>query len=484
MQIKLYNSLSQKVQPFKPLYGDEVKLYSCGPTVYSYAHIGNMRSFLFADLLQRVLRIVGGYKVQWVMNITNIDDKTIRDSAKGSGAWKPEMGFQTNDPKENLKLFTEFYFEEFIKDIEALGIRSSDLFDMPKATEYIAHMQDLIRRIIDNGYAYVSKGSVYFDVTKWRNSDIYGKLKKIDFENFKPGERVDSDEYEKETAHDFVIWKGRKDGEPFWNFSVYGMPCPGRPGWHIECSAMEYEILGIPFDIHTGGVDLKFPHHEDEIAQSKAGYGVDPNNFWCHNEFLEVEGKKMSKSAGNFFTLRDLINKGIDPLDIRYSMLSTHYGTKFNFTFDGIKAAKKARHRVQDYIYDLHEDVDGDEFIEVNMLREEVFGHLSDDLHTPKALAAVFTFINDNPANELSQISKKALIEFFRDLNNIFSVWTITSRASIVEEIPSEVKELAERRFKAKADQEWALADELRDRIQDLGYIIKDNKYNYELIKI
>ena len=196
------------------------------------------------------------------------------------------------------------------------------MFEVPKATDYIPHMQNLIKKIYEKGLAYEAGGSVYFDVAKWRKIDIYGRLKKLDFDNMKANLRVDSDQYEREQVSDFVLWKAKKDGEPFWNYTLDSMKLPGRPGWHIECSAMEYELLGLPFDIHTGGIDLQFPHHEDEIAQSKAGYGVDPTLFWCHNEFLEVEGEKMSKSKGNFYTINDLIAKGIDPLDIRYEMIA------------------------------------------------------------------------------------------------------------------------------------------------------------------
>ncbi len=485
IQILLNNSLTKSVEPFKPLEGNTVRIYSCGPTVYNYAHIGNMRAFLFADLLQRVLRIVGGYDVKWVMNITNIDDKTIRDSSPGSSGWKSDMGTQTDNPKENLFKFTEFYEKCFFEDIEKLGIKIDDFYSLPRATEYMPYMQELIEKIIGNGYAYVSEGSVYFNVNKWREKGTYGRLYNIDFENFRAGARIDADQYEREDVNDFVLWKHRKPGEPFWEFEINGENCDGRPGWHIECSAMEKELLGLPFDIHTGGIDLKFPHHEDEIAQSHAGYGIDPTAFWCHNEFLEVEGQKMSKSLGNFFTLRDLTAKGIDPLDIRFAMLSAHYGSTYNFTFDGIKAARKARFRLQDYIYELYE-TGRDEFNDKNAitnLKDEVFKNLADDLHTPKAIASLFTFINSNPASTLDSEARKSAIEFFGELNKIFAVWDIGERTTEVEIIPPDITELAEQRLKAKSEKNFALADSLRKKIIDEGYTVKDTKDSYVIEK-
>ncbi|OGU11097.1 MAG: cysteine--tRNA ligase [Ignavibacteria bacterium GWB2_35_12] len=485
MQIYLYNSLTKTIEPFKPLEGNTVRMYSCGPTVYNFAHIGNMRAFLFADLLQRVLRTIGAYNVKWVMNITNIDDKTIRDSAPGSTAWLPEMGSQTDNLMDNLLKFTQYFEKSFLEDISKLGIRLEHFFSMPKATEFIPQMQELIRRIIKNGIAYISEGSVYFNVSEWRKKDTYGKLYKIDFENFRAGARIDADQYEREDANDFALWKYKKPDEPFWEFEVDGIICDGRPGWHIECSTMEKELLGLPFDIHTGGVDLKFPHHEDEIAQSKAGYGVEPNAFWCHNEFLEVEGQKMSKSLGNYFTLRDLLEKGIDPLDIRIAMLSAHYGSTYNFTFDGINSARKARFRIQDYIYDLHQTTNGS-FINTDVLNEmksEVFTSLATDLHTPKALASVFTFINDNPANTLNEEARKSALEFFTKLNNIFDVWKIEPRPVEVVNIPIEITDLAEQRLKAKMSKNFAEADELRQKIIDAGYYIQDSENGYRLGK-
>jgi cysteinyl-tRNA synthetase len=482
MEILLKNSLSRKIEAFKPLENNTVRMYSCGPTVYNYAHIGNMRAFLFADLLQRVLKVVGGHEVRWVMNITNIDDKTIRDSAPGSTEWREEMGLQSADSLSNLIKFTKFFEDSFLEDINALGIRTEDFFAMPKATDFIESMQELIKTIINKGLAYISEGSIYFNVAEWRKVDTYGRLKNIDFDNFRSGVRIDADQYDREQVNDFALWKAYKTDEPYWDFEIDGVNHPGRPGWHIECSAMEKELLGLPFDIHTGGIDLQFPHHEDEIAQSKAGYGVDPTVFWCHNEFLEVEGEKMSKSKGNFFTLRDLLNKGIDPVDIRFAMLSAHYASTFNFTIDGVAAARKARNRVQDYIYGLFDNnLNGDRIINSDLLKEQVYAELGNDLHTPKALAKLFSFINDNPVNEIAEASKKGLINFFNDLNNIFDAWLIEEKVNL---IPVEIIDLAEQRILAKKNKDFKMADELRSKISDAGYIIKDAKDSFSIEKI
>jgi len=485
MQINLYNSLVNSIQLFSPLKDNTVRMYSCGPTVYNYAHIGNMRAFLFADFLQRVLRTVGQYNMQWVMNITNIDDKTIRDSQLGSDKWLAEMGEQTESPLENLAKLTEFYENSFVEDISKLGIKREHFFAMPRATDYIDSMQKLIINIINMGYAYIAGGSVYFDVNKWRNDDVYGKLFKVDFENFKPGTRIDSDQYEREQANDFVLWKSYREGEPAWDFVIDGTNFKGRPGWHVECSAMEFDLLGIPFDIHTGGVDLKFPHHEDEIAQSKAGYGIEPTAFWCHNEFLEVEGEKMSKSLSNFFSLRDLIEKGLDPLDIRFAMLSAHYSSKYNFTFDGVASAKKARNRVQEFIYSIWDIAEGHSEINTSELSDNlknaVFTQLAHDLHAPKALAELFAFMNANNPNSIDKNDAANLIEFFKLLNNIFDVWAISKRKE--QAIPDDIIELANQRFNAQKSKDFAKADELRNIISSKGYTIKDTKDGFELIK-
>jgi cysteinyl-tRNA synthetase len=502
MPIRLFNTLSRSVEDFIPVQAGRVSMYSCGPTVYNYAHIGNMRAFLFADLLHRVLRVVGTYDVRWVMNITDIDDKTIRDSANGSEAWLEAIGVQTQDPKRNLRMLTDFYGEAFLQDISLLRVRREGFFAVPRATDYIPQMQTLIRAIAAKGFAYERGGSVYFNVGAWRKVDTYGKLFTIDFENFQEGVRIDADEYERESVSDFVLWKGQKAGEPTWDFEFEGKILVGRPGWHIECSAMEHELLGLPFDIHTGGVDLCFPHHEDEIAQSKAGYGIEPTNYWCHNEFLEVEGEKMSKSKGNFFTLRDLIERGIDPADVRWLMFSAHYGSRLNFTFAGLESGRKARLRIQEYIYDLWERADTPIITSTNtsantsangtvhsastlaeQLRTAVFTELANDLQTPKALAELFTFINRNSALNLAQADAAALLAFFRELDGVFDVWQFSARTLEITEIPSDVATLADLRVHAKKVRNFAEADRLRGEITARGFLLKDTKDGYTLEK-
>ncbi len=483
MKIKLYNSLSRKIEEFKPLDENEVKMYSCGPTIYDHAHIGNMRSFLFGDLLQRVIRTVGGYNLKWVMNLTDIDDKTIRHSKPGSEKWHKDMGSQTDDSVYNLKKYTDYYKDIFLQDIGSLGISPGDFFSMPRATEFIPSMQNLVKKIFENGYAYIADDSVYFDVAKWSKDDKYGKLFNIDPDNFRKGERIDADEYERENVSDFVIWKGKKEGEPFWEFELDGKSLPGRPGWHLECSSMEHDLLGVPFDIHTGGVDLKFPHHEDEIAQSKAGYGVEPTNYWCHNEFLEVEGNKMSKSLGNFFTLNDIKEKGLDPTDVRFAMMSSHYGSKYNFTFKGIDDAHKARERVQSYIYGLYDDNNGDKEINTDEIRDNIWREFANDLHTPKALAELFKFINNNKTDELSKKSKEQLKGFFKELNDIFAVWKLEAKPEEKQEVPQDIMNMANARYTAKKEKNWAEADRLRNEIQSKGFVIIDKKDGFELQK-
>ena len=488
MKIKLYNSLTKIIEDFIPIDSNEVKMYSCGPTVYSFAHIGNIRAFLFADLLQRTLKIVGKYNIKWVMNITNIDDKTINDSKIGSTNWLQEWGKQDVNLHHNLNILTNYYEQEFIKDIQKVGIKQSDLFAIPRATDYIKQMKDLIKILFDKKVAYCADGSIYFNVNKYRETEKYGKLLKIDFDNFRAGLRVDTDQYERDNVSDFVLWKCKKEDEPFWDFYINGVNYPGRPGWHTECSAMEYDILGLPFDIHTGGVDLKFPHHEDEIAQSKAGYGIEPTNYWCHNEFLEVEGSKMSKSLGNFFTIRDLENKNINPIDIRYAMLSAHYRTKYNFTIKGIEDAKKARERIQSYIYSALEKVDfrlnnNAETEKINTLKDNIFFHLADDLHTPKALATLFTFINNNPIDSLSVAEITNFISVMQELNEIFVAWSFEPEAKS-NNIPQDIIELAEQRLNAKKNKDFATADNLRKQITELGYNVIDTKDGYSISNI
>ena len=486
MKIKLYNTLTKKIEDFIPINPNEIRIYSCGPTVYSFAHIGNMRAFLFADLLQRTLKVVGKYNIKWVMNITNIDDKTIRDSKMGSPEWLNEWGEQKENLHHNLNTLTNYYEQEFIKDIEKVGIKQNDLFAIPRATDYIEQMQDLIRILFDKGVAYSSEGSIYFNVNEYRKTEKYGKLLKIDFDNFKAGLRVDTDQYERDNVSDFVLWKCKKEGEPFWDFYINDVNYPGRPGWHTECSAMEYDILGLPIDIHTGGVDLKFPHHEDEIAQSKAAYGIEPVNYWCHNEFLEVEGSKMSKTLGNFFTIRDLENKNINPIDIRYAMLSAHYRTKYNFTIKGIEDAKKARERIQDYIYSALEKIDfnlnnNSETEKITTLKENIFYHLADDLHTPKALATLFTFINNNQIDSLSDNEISNFINFMKELNEIFVGWNFATPKPKTNTIPQNIIELANQRIEAKKNKDFATADNLRKQITELGYNIIDTKEGYDI---
>lgn len=485
MNIQLYNTLTKSIDSFTPL-SSSVGIYTCGPTVYNYVHIGNLRSFLFADTMQRVLKTVGNYDVRWVMNITDIDDKTIRDSAIGSPTWNPLIGEQTGDVHKNLSLLTEFYTNEFLRDISEICIDTTQIQSLPRATNFIPQMQELITKIYENGFAYIADGSVYFNVEKWQDHAHYGQLFTIDKTEFKKGVRIDADEYEREHVSDFVLWKAKKDNEPSWEYHLEGQILHGRPGWHIECSAMEYELLGLPFDIHTGGLDLRFPHHEDEIAQSKAGYGIDPTVFWCHNEFLLVEGKKMSKSLGNFFTLRDLIQKGYDPKDVRFYMISAHYRSLFNFTFEALDASVKGRIRIQEFIDSLFDAtilIENSEIGDITELETKMMEAFAQDLHVPKALSALFIYINSFDLSSLSELRKEMLVQLFSKLNSIFSVFRLEKVIPVIEEIPSDLKEIADQRVIAKRNKNYSEADVLRAIILERGYTINDIADGYILVK-
>ncbi|MCX6141202.1 MAG: cysteine--tRNA ligase [Candidatus Kapabacteria bacterium] len=487
MNIRLFNTLTKRIDAFSPLDPSRVRMYSCGPTVYDVAHIGNMRAFLLPDLLQRTLRVVGGFDVSWVMNITDIDDKTIRDSAVGSEKWRPEMGTQTTDALANLKMLTAFYAEEFHRDLASFNIVKKHFAAQPLATDYIPQMQALINDIMSSGYAYVSEGSVYFNVSAYAKRHEYGRLFAIDKENFREGVRIDADEYDRESVSDFVLWKARKDGEPYWDYDVNGTNLPGRPGWHIECSAMSKEILGLPFDIHTGGVDLRFPHHEDELAQCTAGYHEhDQATFWVHNEFLEVEGKKMSKSLGNFYTMRDLVAKGIDPLDVRYAMLQAHYRSVYNFTFDIVQGATTARKKIQDYVYDVKErssfverEAEGADPVAARVLRTTVFTELADDLHTPKALAALFSFMSQHSAAMLSPEEALSVLGVLSDINDVLAVFEISDRPVVI--IPDNVSAIAQARWAARTAKDWSESDRLRADLTALGWTMNDGKDSFTL---
>ncbi|MEM3551632.1 MAG: cysteine--tRNA ligase, partial [Candidatus Bathyarchaeia archaeon] len=395
-EIFFFNTLTRRKEKFVPLEEGKVRIYTCGPTVYDYAHIGNFRTFVFQDLLRRWLEYKG-FKVIQVMNITDVDDKTIRGARR------------QNIP---LKEYTDYYMKAFFEDIEALNLEKAEYY--PRATEHIPEMVDLIKRLMEKGYAYRGEdGSIYYDISKFKD---YGKLSKLKIEELKPGARVKVDEYGKEEARDFALWKAwdEEDGDVFWETEIG----KGRPGWHIECSTMAMKYLGETIDIHSGGVDLIFPHHENEIAQSEAATGKTFARYWLHSEHLLVEGRRMAKRYGNFYTLRDLMARGYDPKAIRYLLMSTHYRQQLNFTFEGLEAAKGAVDRLTTFVRRLleAEGVGCGEEIKRLMIdvQERFESAMGDDLNISVALAALFDFVRDvNKLMDENKLSRQEAEEVY-----------------------------------------------------------------------
>lgn len=453
--LKLYNTMARRKEGFSPSKGKEVRMYSCGPTVYDYAHIGNFRAYMFSDLLRRYLEYKG-MKVNLVMNLTDVDDKTIKGSRKKG---------------VSLAKYTQGYKKAFFDDIKKLNIKKASSY--PCATDHIREMVGIISSLMKKGYAYRSDdGSVYFDIKKFKD---YGKLAKLDRKGLKAGARVSQDEYEKEQAHDFALWKAwsEEDGDVFWKTELG----KGRPGWHIECSAMSSKYLGNTFDIHTGGVDLIFPHHENEIAQYEAATGKQFARFWLHNEHLLVDNRKMSKSLGNFYTLRDLFEKGHSPKAVRYILLATHYRQKLNFTLKGIEAAEASVNRLLDFM-DMLESPKGEEFAGIRKVadraRKGFDSAMDDDLNIAEALAAVFNLVREvNTLAENGKLGKKGASEIKKLMLDFDKVLGVLGREK--KDIGKEVEKLIQEREEARKAKDWVKSDKIRDRLKDMGVILEDS---------
>jgi len=468
--MKFYNTLTRKKEEFKPI-GKLVRMYTCGPTVYNYAHIGNFRTYLFEDLLRRWLKY-RGYDVKQVMNLTDVDDKTIRDSQKEGMP---------------LKQFTEKYTNAFFEDIKTLNIEPAEVY--PKATEHIKEMVEMIKVLLDKKIAYKTEDGIYFSIAKFPE---YGELAHIDLAQLQAGAsgRVKADEYEKENAADFALWKfwDEKDGDVYWETEIG----KGRPGWHIECSAMSAKHLSDAFktgkfepdkfttlDIHTGGVDNIFPHHQDELAQTEACTGKKFVNYWMHSEHLLVEGKKMSKSLGNFYTLRDLIAKGFNPLAVRYLLLATHYKQQLNFTFEAVDAAKTAVQRLNDFMLRLKEahgaknKTEVQEAIEKAKLQFEKA--LDEDLEISPALAAIFELMNlvnrHLDSHELSKEDAEKVETFMHQADSVLGVLTKE------EKLAPELQKLVDEREKARQIKNWSRTDEIRDELKQHGIAVEDTPH-------
>ena len=468
-QISLFNTLTRKIEPVVPVVPGTVSLYTCGPTVYNYAHIGNLRTFLFQDLLKRTFR-AAGHEVRHCMNITDVEDKIIRDSQVALPA------DASNEARHGaMKALTERFTAVFLEDLEALGVQRADF--LPRATAYIPQMIHLVQELEAKGLAYVREGSVYYRIA---GLPQYGCLAHLDREGMQAGSSVDADEYERDSVTDFVLWKAAKPGEPWWD-SPWGH---GRPGWHIECSAMGMELLGERVDIHSGGVDLIFPHHENEIAQSEGCLGHRWVNHWVHGEFLLVEGQKMSKSLGNFFTLRDLVAKGVDPIALRYTIQSNHYRKVLNFSFEGLRAADNSLKRVRAFRKRMEGEGQAgsgpwaeaiDPLARLDQAREAFWAAMADDLNTPEALAAIFTLISDLNAQDdhvaLAREERDAVLAFLDEADAIFAAWPHEESS-----LDAEVEALIEARKAAKAAKNWAEADRVRDQLKAMGIVLEDRK--------
>lgn len=464
--IKFFNTFSGRIEPFNPIVPKEVKLYTCGPTVYTYAHIGNFRAYIFEDLLKRFLLFMGN-KVIHIMNITDVDDKTIKAA---------------NAEKVSLQQYTKKYIEAFFQDINTLNIAEADYY--PRATEHIPDMVRIIKGLLKKRYAYEKDDSIYFDISKFPE---YGKLSKIDLKELRSGQRLESDEYEKENAYDFALWKNKKEGEPFWKTEIGA----GRPGWHIECSAMSSKYLGHTFDIHCGGVDNIFPHHENEIAQSEAYSGKKFVIYWLHCHHLIVNGEKMSKSKGNQFILRDLLDKSFDGRAIRFLLLSTHYRKILNFTFEALDQAQVSLQRIKDFIYELKnrpfkEGKNKDIPKLIEEMKQKFISGLSHDLNISVSLTALFELIKK--ANILISQGKvfrkdaENLIRFIRSIDNVLAILPEEEQ----EDISPKIRDKIEARENARAEKKYKRADQIRKELLEQGILLEDTKdgVRWKIIKL
>jgi cysteinyl-tRNA synthetase len=458
MPLRFYNTLSLQVEEFTPQQDNVVRMYTCGPTVYDFAHIGNFRTFTFYDLLRRWLR-VRGYRLDHVMNITDVEDKIIRNALA---------------QKKSLADYTATYESAFREDCEILRLEPPERW--ARATEHIDEMAVAIEKLREKGFTYGSDGSVYFRISSFPE---YGKLSHNDFSGIRAGARVDVDTYEKADARDFVLWKAPKDGEPHWDTPIG----PGRPGWHIECSVMAIRYLGETLDIHAGGVDLIFPHHENEIAQSVSLTGKPFSRYWLHAEFLLVDGQKMSKSLGNFYTLRDVLARGYSAESVRYLLASVPYRKQLNFTFEGLKAANTAVERLRNFKLRIdHEKFPpgSNESLRVRTAEAETqFGaSLDNDLNTAEALAATFEYIRDvntaMDAGEFQAENAGPARAFLERFDSIFDVLRASSRGGSM--LDADVEAQIAARTQAKKSRNFAESDRIRDQLLEQGIILEDTK--------
>jgi len=458
-RLRFLNTLSRRLEEFEPLDQGRVGLYTCGPTVYDFAHIGNLRTFLFEDVLRRTLKLFG-FDVTQVMNLTDIDDKTIRGAA--------EAGVSLRD-------YTDRYVNAFFEDLQTLRVQPAEHY--PRATDYVPQMVDLVRRLSERGHTYTSDGSTYFRISTFPG---YGKLSGVRPEANLIGARVDADEYEKEDARDFVLWKAAKPGEPSWQSELGD----GRPGWHLECSVMSMSLLGETFDIHTGGIDNIFPHHENEIAQSEGATGEPFVRYWLHAEHLVVEGEKMAKSKGNFFTLRDLMERGYDPLAIRYLLISVPYRQKLNFTFDGLHQAAQAIDRLHNTRRRLDHTPPAEEGAlereTVEAFERELRDSLADDLNTARALGALHTLLREvNTALDGGGISAAIRSALDRSLAVADSVLALSpaDEGSPADPDTERIERLVEERSTARAARDFARSDAIRDQLAGEGVVLEDTPH-------
>ena len=459
--LRLYNTLTRVKEEFQPIHPGEVRIYTCGPTVYDYAHIGNFRAFVFEDILRRYL-IYKGYRVMQVMNLTDVDDKTIRGARQA---------------KTSLSEYVGYYSQAFFEDLRTLNIQPAEHY--PAATDHIPEMVALIHRLLERGYAYASGGSIYFKVEAFPS---YGKLSHLEERQLQVGAsgRVDADEYEKEDVRDFALWKGwtEADGDVYWETELG----KGRPGWHVECSAMAMKYLGNPIDIHAGGVDLIFPHHENEIAQSEAATGQLFVQHWLHCQHLLVDNQKMSKSLGNFYTLRDLLLRGYKPKAIRYGLLSTHYRQAQNFTLEGLVAAEAAVQRLRDCMANL-QTADGSETAVEGLVAratQQFEAGMNDDLNVSLGLAAIFEFVRDVNRlladGRLSRANAQAAMAAMRRFDRVLGL--LDEEEATVD---AEVERLVQEREQARKHRDFATADRLRVQITARGYIVEDTPHGPRL---